>query len=367
MSDPQTPHDDASAGPASLRFEGRYRVLRSLSDGGMGEVMLAEHRTLGKRVAVKMIRPQYVGDAETEARFILETQAAGRIHHDNVVGISDFGRTEDGRMFFVMEYVEGEDLGQTLRSEGPLPWKRVVQMARQVCRGIGEAHRQGVIHRDIKPGNCVRVTREGDPDFIKVVDFGLAKLLDARAGQRAPKTIAGMVLGTPGYRAPEVEAGHEPDARADLYAIGALMIRLLTGKLPGEGGVRALAQMLELPPSLRKLLHKALREEPEARFQTAEAMEAALDYVIQATARPPSLRGVKLGTRLPTGHSLQPPGGASSGPQVGVAEGSEASRTPAREAVMERARGLRSWAALVSLGLLAGVVVVCVYMSLGTG
>ena len=310
MSDQLPQDDDSIAWPASLRlehgvFESRYQVIRSLSDGGMGEVVLAEHLTLGKRVAIKIMRPQYRGDRGTEERFILETRAAARIHHDNVVGISDFGRTADGRMFFVMEYLEGEDLAQTLRKEGPLPWKRVVHVTRHVCRGIGEAHRRGVIHRDVKPGNCIRVTRDGDPDFVKVVDFGLAKLFDSRNAYKGPQTIAGVVLGTPGYMAPEVEAGQRPDARVDLYGIGVLMIRLLTGKLPDEGGIRALAEMYELPPSLLKLLYKALREDPDERFQTASAMEEALDYVMLATARPPSLRGIKLGTRLPTGHKMQ--------------------------------------------------------------
>ncbi len=306
-----TPHsDDASAWPASLRFEhgvfeSRYQVLRRLSDGGMGEVVLAEHLSLGKRVAIKIMHPQYRGDEATEERFILETRAAARIHHENVVGISDFGRTADGRMFFVMEYLEGEDLAQTLKHEGPLPWKRVVHMTRHVCRGIGEAHRQGVIHRDVKPGNCIRVNVDGDPDFIKVVDFGLAKLFGPRDLPRAPQTIAGVMLGTPGYMAPEIEAGMRPDPRVDLYSIGALMIRLLTGKMPDEGGIRALREMHELPPVLLKLLHKALREDPDERFQSAAAMEEALDYVMLSTARPPSLRSVK--ARPVTANKLQAP------------------------------------------------------------
>ena len=404
MSDQLPQDDDSIAWPASLRlehgvFESRYQVIRSLSDGGMGEVVLAEHLTLGKRVAIKIMRPQYRGDTETEERFILETRAAARIHHDNVVGISDFGRTADGRMFFVMEYLEGEDLAQTLRKEGPLPWKRVVHVTRHVCRGIGEAHRRGVIHRDVKPANCIRVTRDGDPDFIKVVDFGLAKLFDSRNAYKGPQTIAGVVLGTPGYMAPEVEAGQRPDARVDLYGIGVLMIRLLTGKLPDEGGIRALAGMYELPPSLLKLLYKALREDPDERFQTASAMEEALDYVILVTARPPSLRGIKLGTRLSIGHKMQPPvrGASVPTPQAGprpvtgpaaVARVAPAANEP-EGPVERRTRAIhsgalqpaarlvtqpsvprvrpssaaparsRKWVALVSLGvgLLAGVVV----------
>jgi len=285
----QPPDDDPSAWPSSLLlahgvFESRYQVLRSLGDGGMGEVVLAQHVTLGKRVAIKIMHPQYRGDKATEQRFIQETRAAARIHHDNVVGISDFGRTADGRMYFVMEYLEGEDLSQTLRREGPMPWRRVVHIARQIVAAIGEAHRRGVLHRDIKPGNCFRVTRDGDPDFIKVLDFGLAKLFDGRDAPVGPHTATGVKLGTPGYMAPEILAGQRPDTRADLYSIAALMLRLLTGKLRGLGGLAALADMHELPPPLVKMLHKALQDDPQGRFQTADAMAEALQYVSAASA-----------------------------------------------------------------------------------
>ena len=288
MPDPPvfSPADDASLRLEHGVFESRYKVLRSLGDGGMGEVVLAEHISLGKRVAIKIMHPQYRGDTETESRFILETRAAARIHHDNVVGISDFGRTADGRMYFVMEYLEGEDLARTLKREGPLPWRRVVHIARQVIRAIGEAHSRGVIHRDIKPGNVYRVTRDGDPDFIKVLDFGLAKLVDPRALENGPQTITGVMLGTPGYMAPEILAGQRPDPRADLYSIAALMLRLITGKLRDLGGLTSLAEDRSVPPALVKMLRKALQDNPDERFQSAAAMEEALDYVLSASARP---------------------------------------------------------------------------------
>jgi serine/threonine-protein kinase len=296
-----------AAWPASLRFEhgvfeSRYRVVRSLGDGGMGEVVLAEHVDLGKRVAIKMIHPQYVGDPESEERFLLETRAAARIKHDNVVGISDFGRTADGRMFFVMEYLEGEDLAKTLRREGPLPWRRVVHLTRHVLAGVAELHRRGVIHRDIKPGNCVRVQVDGDADFVKLCDFGLAKLFRPEDLAQAPKTMAGVFLGTPGYMAPEIEAGQAPDPRVDLYSVGVLMVRLLTGKLPDEGGLRLLADAEDVPPPLHKLIARALREDPDERFQTADAFEEALAQ-LAATAGPSSRA-----TRRPqTAGRLQPP------------------------------------------------------------
>ncbi len=280
--------DESAVWPASVRledgvFESRYRVIRSLGDGGMGEVVLAEHLSLGKRVAIKLMHPQYVGDESTEQRFIFETRAAARIHHDNVVGITDFGRTADGRMFFVMEYLEGEDLAKTLRREGPLPWRRAIHMTRHVVRAMGEAHRRGVIHRDIKPGNCFRVTVNGDTDFIKVLDFGLAKFFRKQDIIRGPVTQAGVVLGTPGYMAPELEMGLRPDPRVDLYSIGVLLVRLMTGKLADEGGLKLLGETEGVPPALLKMLGKALREDPDDRFQTADAMEEAIDYVIAST------------------------------------------------------------------------------------
>jgi len=141
-----------------------------------------------------------------------------------------------------------------------------------------------VLHRDIKPGNCFRVTRDGDPDFIKVLDFGLAKLFDNHDAPVGPHTATGVKLGTPGYMAPEILAGQRPDARADLYSIAALMLRLLTGKLRGLGGLAALSDMHELPSPLAKMLHKALQDDPQGRFQTADAMEEALQYVLAASA-----------------------------------------------------------------------------------
>jgi len=325
---PAPPPDDDSNWPASLRlehgvFESRYRVLRTLGDGGMGEVVLAQHMTLGKRVAIKIMHPQYRGDEATEQRFIQETRAAARIHHDNVVGISDFGRTADGRMFFVMEYLEGEDLARTLRREGPMPWRRVVHMARQIVRAIGEAHRRGVLHRDIKPGNCFRVTRDGDPDFIKVLDFGLAKLLDDRDAPVGPHTATGVKLGTPGYMAPEILAGQRPDARADLYSIAALMLRLLTGKLRGLGGLAALTDMHELPPPLAKMLHKALQDDPQGRFQSADAMEEALEYVLAASAG--HRQAGPLSQPVP---AAAPPAGLSE-PHAVAGSGPDEGRTPA--------------------------------------
>lgn len=274
-------------------FEGRYRVVRTLGHGGMGEVVLAEHIGLGKPVAIKLMHPHLGGDERTAERFLLEAQAASRVAHEHVVDISDFGRAADGRCFVVMEHLDGEDLAHTLRREGPLGWARVVHIGRQICAAIAEAHRCGVIHRDLKPGNCFRVERGGDPDFVVIVDFGLAKLFGGPPG-RGPVTREGQSRGTPGYMAPELRKSGDTaaDPRVDIYSIGALLFRLLTGRLIDDAGLQTLRQWPVVPPALATALLKATREDPDERFQTAEELGEALAYVarvgpLQQTLRDP--------------------------------------------------------------------------------
>ncbi len=348
--------------PGGGVFEHRYRVLQSLGRGGMGEVMLAEHIDLGKRVAIKIMHTQHRGDSDSEQRFILETRAAARIHHDHVVAISDFGHTTDGRMFYVMEYLEGENLAQTLKRDGPLPWPRVVHIAQQICRGLSEAHRCGVIHRDIKPGNCIRMTLDGDPDFIKVVDFGLAKLWQTQDARHGLQTVAGVALGTPGYMAPELQAGQRPDPRADLYSVGALMVRLLTGKVPSDGGVTALVELPDLPAALRMLLRKALRDDPKSRFQSAEAFTEALEYVAQAGIRPATGRshllavGAQAGPRPATGRSHLLALGAHATKQSDPAPAPEPEPPPRPPAPTARPPSLPNWTVvLLVCGLVLGL------------
>ena len=283
-----------------LIFEGRYQVVQTLGEGGMGEVVLAEHLGLGKPVAIKLMHPRLMGDAATAERFLLEAQAASRVHHEHVVDICDFGRTADGRCFVVMEYLEGEDLAHTLRTGGPLEWKRVVHIGRQICAAMIEAHRCGVIHRDLKPGNCFRIDRGGDPDFIVVVDFGLAKVFGGPPG-RGPVTRDGDPIGTPGYMAPELRKGGElpPDPRVDIYSIGALMYRLLTGRLIDDGGVSTLLRWDQVPPALGTAILKATREDPDERFQTVAELDEALAAVARVGERQQTLRQIPPITRPP--------------------------------------------------------------------
>jgi serine/threonine protein kinase len=283
-----------------MTFEGRYRVVRSLGAGGMGEVLLAEHVGLGKPVAIKVVSARLASDAPTAERFLVEARAASRVRHEHVVDISDFGRTADGRCFVVMEYLDGEDLAHTLRREGPLAWQRVVHIGRQICAAMAEAHRCGVIHRDLKPGNVFRVAKPDDPDFVVVVDFGLAKVFEGPSAS-VKMTRDGEPLGTPGYMAPELRRGERTvDPRVDVYSIGALMYRLLTGRVIDDGeGASALLRAEAVPPALATAIIKATRDDPDERFQDAAELGEALTYVARVGQRQQTLRSIPPLSRPP--------------------------------------------------------------------
>ncbi|MGB1016694.1 MAG: serine/threonine-protein kinase, partial [Nannocystaceae bacterium] len=211
----------------------RYHLLEQLGAGGMGTVYLAEHVTIGKRLAIKVLSREFAHKHELVERFLQEARAASMIAHENVVEITDFGRTPDGSVFFVMEHLAGEDLSATIAKEGPLPWSRVKPIALQICMALEAAHAKGVIHRDMKPENCFRVARSSNQDFIKVLDFGIAKISnDEASGTNKGLTKTGMIFGTPEYMSPEQAQGMRVDLRADIYAVGVIVYECLTGKTP---------------------------------------------------------------------------------------------------------------------------------------
>jgi serine/threonine protein kinase len=164
---------------------GRYQVLERIGDGGMGTVYMAEHTTILKKFAVKVLSAELSLRAEHCDRFMREARSASMINHPNVVEITDFGKTPDGQPFFVMEYLQGKDLSQIVGEDGPLSWKRVRNIILQVCNALQAAHEQGIVHRDMKPGNVVLVKRGNNPDHVKVLDFGIAKVLGRRPRPRA--------------------------------------------------------------------------------------------------------------------------------------------------------------------------------------
>ena len=231
------------------RQMGQYQLRHRIGAGGMGEVYLAEHMMLKRPCVIKIIRPERAGEPGALARFEREVQATAQLTHWNTVEIFDYGHTDDGTFYYVMEYLIGMDLEQLVRTAGSLPPERVVHMLLQVCGALSEAHEQGLIHRDIKPANIYSARLGGVYDVAKLLDFGLAKPMspDNDAGLTQDRTITG----SPQYMSPEQAMGERPDERSDVYSLGAVGWFLATGRPPFEGDnpVRLLvAQVHDMPP-----------------------------------------------------------------------------------------------------------------------
>ena len=269
---------------------GRYQVLERIGDGGMGTVYLAEHTTILKKFAVKVLSPELSVRPDHVDRFMREARSASMINHPNVVEITDFGMTPDGQPFFVMEYLQGKDLSQIIGESGSLPWKRVRNICIQLCHALQAAHDQGVIHRDMKPGNIVLVKRGANPEHVKVLDFGIAKVLGQEGEANKGLTQSGMVVGTPEYMSPEQGWGQPVDHRGDIYAVGVLMYELLTGKIPFRG--QTMMEILNrhmfdvpdvkqpnIPEEVGAIILKAMQKDRSLRFQSMNEMAAAVEAV----------------------------------------------------------------------------------------
>ncbi|MEO6418370.1 MAG: serine/threonine-protein kinase, partial [Polyangiaceae bacterium] len=237
------PISSRPGGPASLigtTLSGRYKIEKLLGEGGMGAVYQAEHTHMRKRLAVKVLHPEMSRLPEVVARFEREAMAAAHIDHPNVATATDFGKLEDGSFFLVLEFVEGESLRDVI-AVGRLETGRALRILRQIAAALQRAHALGIVHRDLKPENVMLVNREGEPDFVKVLDFGIAKVqigeLTAgnvkESGPGQPLlTQAGMVYGTPEYMAPEQALGQPVDPRADIYSLGIIGYEMLAGVRP---------------------------------------------------------------------------------------------------------------------------------------
>jgi serine/threonine-protein kinase len=210
---------------------GSYRLLEQIGQGGMGNVFVAEHVKLGRRVALKMLRSEFTHNPEAVRRFFAEARAVNRISHDNIIEVSDFIESERGRSFYIMELLSGCDLRAVKERDGALPIGRALGIAIQVCRGLGAAHDAGIVHRDLKPDNIFLTERGGRRDFVKLLDFGVAKLLDdGPDGGMRFRTSAGVVVGTPEYMSPEQASGDPADHRSDIYAVGVILFEMVTGQ-----------------------------------------------------------------------------------------------------------------------------------------
>jgi serine/threonine-protein kinase len=210
----------------------RYRIIRKVGEGGMGAVYQAEHALIEKRVALKILFQDLTRRPDLVARFLQEAKSASRIGQENVIDISDFGQSKDGLVYIAMEFLDGQDLGKTLRAEKQLSWTRTRPILMQIAKALRAAHSHGIIHRDMKPENVYLVQREGRADFVKVLDFGIAKVVSADDNDGPRLTQTGMIFGTPEYMSPEQAQGHPPDHRVDVYAVGCIMYHMLTGAVP---------------------------------------------------------------------------------------------------------------------------------------
>ncbi|HEY5090431.1 MAG TPA: serine/threonine-protein kinase, partial [Polyangia bacterium] len=209
-------------------IDNRYKVLRKIGEGGMGTVYAGEHVEIGKGVAIKILHPAYSTQSDLVERFRREARAASRIGHPNIIDVTDFGSTEDGCAYFVMEHLDGIDLADVLSHERRLAPGRCCQIAIQICRALSAAHAAGVIHRDLKPENIFLVARDGQADFVKVLDFGIARSM----GRARRLTNPGVAMGTPEYMAPEQAEGGAVDQRSDIFSVGALIYEMVSGSPP---------------------------------------------------------------------------------------------------------------------------------------
>jgi serine/threonine-protein kinase len=254
----------------------------------MGAVYLAEHPLIGKRVALKVIHRELAGTREVVQRFFQEAKAVNKIGNDHIVEIHDFGVTPEGDHFYIMEYLEGRTLASILSKEKTIDVMRALHIGAQIANALAAAHASGVIHRDLKPDNIMLMPRMGDPEFVKVLDFGLAKMF---AEGSSVKTAAGVLLGTPQYMSPEAcESKRDIDHRTDIYALGILLFQMMTGRLPFDGesmGEVLVKQVTQLPPpprglnpaippSVEQILLRCLAKPVDARFPSMQALRDAL-------------------------------------------------------------------------------------------
>jgi tRNA A-37 threonylcarbamoyl transferase component Bud32 len=280
---------------------GQYRLIRKLGEGGMGEVYLAEHQLLKRPCALKLIKAEAGSDPIALARFEREVRSAARLAHPNTIEIFDYGHTEDGTFYYVMEYLAGLSLAELVEQAGPLPAGRVIHLFRQVCAGLAQAHALGLVHRDLKPANLFVAVRGGESDVAKVLDFGLVKV--TKDPEAATLSSDMTISGTPMYMAPEQAVGDRSlDARADIYALGAMLYYALTGQPPFTGTSAFLVMMAHardpaVPPSqvhpgipedLERVVLCCLAKKPGDRYSTVKVLGAALGACTSAAEWGPS-------------------------------------------------------------------------------
>jgi len=323
----------------------RYRIVSRIGVGGMGAVYRAEHTMMRRDLAIKVLLPELGGKEEFARRFEREAESASRLTHPNIITVTDFGRTREGSLFLVMEFLAGESLSDAIGA-GPMPPARALAIIRQILRALEHAHAAGVVHRDLKPENIMLVERDGQRDVVKILDFGIAKVTQPQSAGEA-LTQAGVIFGTPEYLSPEQALGEAVDARADIYAAGVILYEMLAGRRPFENEdkvkiismhlshapprIRDVNPAVDVPLPLEQAIMQSLEKSREHRFATATAFLQALD-------------------------DAETPGDAS-GPVANAPTVMDGARLPVLQRFQRAGRG-RVAAALVAVALLAGGIVI---------
>jgi serine/threonine-protein kinase len=290
---------------------GNYKITAKLGEGGMGAVYRGEHPLIGKRVAVKVLLDELASKQDIVDRFFHEAKAVNDIGHQNIVDIVDFGTSPEGQVYFIMEFLDGDSMADRLRNTG-FTFPETVNVMKQCCSALQASHDKGIVHRDLKPENIFLLNRGGDRNFVKLLDFGIAKLTGE--GGVPSKTRTGLVIGTPAYMSPEqCEGKGRIDHRSDIYSLGCVMYEMLTGQVPfkGEGFGEVLVRQMTEPPAppsqlnphvprdLEAVVLKSLEKAKELRFQS-------MNEFLNAVTNPAAfLNGYKPSSTLELGDTLQ--------------------------------------------------------------
>ncbi len=322
---------------------GGYRIERLLGEGAMGEVFLATHVALGRPVAIKTLKPEVAADRSLTERFFAEARAVNIIRHENIVECTDLVHDPSGRSYIVMELLEGRTLGAAIRDAQRIPPRRAARIGAQIAEAIGAAHDKGIVHRDLKPENIYLIKRAGSSDYVKVLDFGIARLRPELGGVSA--TQSGALIGTPAYMSPEQVRGERVGPAADIYALGVILFHMLAGRLPfneSSLSMMLVAQLQETAPRIDKLVTevprpladlvaRALSKDADARPRTMAELRTAL---LVAVGLPVESLGSMIDSspsiRLPAAGSLDPTLAPGVGQSSISAAAGEVARGPAR-------------------------------------
>jgi eukaryotic-like serine/threonine-protein kinase len=285
----------------------RFKIVSLLARGGMGKVYRAEQLPLGRQCAIKILNPGYAGDQDPEfhKRFFLEASVASKLTHPNTVTIFDYGRTDDDIYYIAMELLEGVTLHRAIRVAGVLAEERVTHISMQVCRALREAHGLGVIHRDLKPANVFLLEHGDEPDYVKILDFGLVKEFAAEPAEQLTQT--GLFMGSPKYMAPEQIRGDRVDARTDIYSLGVIMYEMLCGKVPFDRPnsvnilmahvndavppMRSINPNIEVSEVMEHTVMRCMSKDPDQRFSSMDEVLVALKTVVRVNSFAPGALG----------------------------------------------------------------------------